>query len=271
MPAADLDRYGLSNSLKLATRRAVKQILTKQVVFDEIIIDGTVNFLRDTPLSDRATILKKADLLVKEVSAASIIAKVARDQYMIDLAKQYPVYGFDKHMGYGTAFHRKALAENGICPEHRKSFRPIRELMVQFEDQIVKEEPDQPKVDRFEQEDNITINNSTSSGQRGEQIIAKHLQNLGHSIIARNYKTKTYEIDIISVHGDKIYFTEVKYRQNQNHGTALDQINQVKLKRMQTAAESFMASNKAFQKYQPQLAAGTVAGNEYTFEDWFVI
>lgn len=127
--ASEIDRYGLSNSLKLATRRAVKEVLATRVPFDEIIIDGTVNFLKDTPLSDRVTVLKKADFLVKEVSAASIIAKVARDTYMVQISQQYPEYGFEKHVGYGTAAHRQALQLHGVCAEHRRSFRPIRELI----------------------------------------------------------------------------------------------------------------------------------------------
>ena len=99
--ASELDRIGLSAALKLATRRAVKPVLAQLSTQSpksapvDIIIDGTVNFLSTTPLVDRVTVLKKADALVKEVSAASIIAKVARDQYMINLAGEYPAYGFE--------------------------------------------------------------------------------------------------------------------------------------------------------------------------------
>lgn len=89
-------------------------------------------FSRDTPLESLVSTLPKADLLVREVSAASIIAKVARDRYMAEIALQYPAYGFEKHVGYGTALHKNALLEHGPCPEHRQSFRPIREIIAQM-------------------------------------------------------------------------------------------------------------------------------------------
>ena len=92
--------------------------------FSEIIIDGTMNFLAGTPLEKYVSTLKKGDLLVKEISAASIIAKVERDRYMIELSKKYPGYGFEKHVGYGTGLHQRMMEELGLTPEHRKSFRP---------------------------------------------------------------------------------------------------------------------------------------------------
>lgn len=265
--ASEIDRYGLSNSLKLATRRAVKEVLATRVPFDEIIIDGTVNFLKDTPLSDRVTVLKKADFLVKEVSAASIIAKVARDTYMVQISQQYPEYGFGKHVGYGTAAHRQALQLHGVCAEHRRSFRPICELIDAKQDpsctlpssRILS--PDSPQA----------TPSAVSRGHFGETMIANYLQQQGHRIIAHNHRTKSYEIDIISLLHDKIYFTEVKYRQNSDHGTALEQINSLKHKQIKYAAESFLSQNPQFQKYQPTLAAGIVMGAEYTQIDWLVL
>lgn len=265
--ASEIDRYGLSNSLKLATRRAVREVLATRVPFDEIIIDGTVNFLKDTPLSDRVTVLKKADFLVKEVSAASIIAKVARDTYMVQISQQYPEYGFEKHVGYGTAAHRQALQLHGVCAEHRRSFRPIRELIDAKQDpsctlppsRILS--PDSPQA----------TPSAASRGHLGETMIANYLQQQGHRIIACNHRTKSYEIDIISLLHDKIYFTEVKYRQNSDHGTALEQINSLKHKQIKYAAESFLSQNPQFQKYQPTLAAGIVTGEEYDQIDWLVL
>ena len=124
--AEELDEIGLSMALCKACREAVKQI---HVPFHEIVIDGTVNFLRDTPLASHVQVLKKADLLVPEVSAASIVAKVARDNYMYKLAEKYPGYGFEKHVGYGTAAHKAAIEKLGVCPEHRKSFRPVAQYV----------------------------------------------------------------------------------------------------------------------------------------------
>ena len=86
--ARELDDVGMSQALRLATRRAVKQIQAQckenNVAFDEIIIDGTVNFLANTALERYVTVMTKADDLIPSVSAASIIAKVARDQVMAE-------------------------------------------------------------------------------------------------------------------------------------------------------------------------------------------
>lgn len=143
IPAKELDQIGLSNALKLATRRAVcellkldpkqneanlKNINLENLPFDEIIIDGTMNFLKGTPLENMVTFMPKADAKIKEVSAASIIAKVARDDYMKNLAEKYPQYGFEKHVGYGTAAHKAALEKFGPCDEHRISFKPVAHI-----------------------------------------------------------------------------------------------------------------------------------------------
>ena len=128
----EIDEFGLSESLKLATRRAVEEVQKQKVPFTEIIIDGTQNFLKGTKLENYVTTLKKGDLLIKEISAASIIAKVARDHYMKDLAEKYPGYGFEKHVGYGTKLHKEMLAKFGPCPEHRFSFAPVAALCSGF-------------------------------------------------------------------------------------------------------------------------------------------
>jgi ribonuclease HII len=73
-----------------------------------------------------------ADGSVPEASAASIVAKVARDTYMAEVAAlEYPQYGFDRHVGYGTALHIVALQEHGVTPIHRRSYKPIRQLLLQ--------------------------------------------------------------------------------------------------------------------------------------------
>jgi len=123
--ADELDRIGLSQSLILATKRALSQI---QTPYHEIIIDGTVNFLRGTPHGEYVTTLKKADMLVPSVSAASILAKVARDAYMTEQNKLYSQYGFDSHVGYGTARHRAAIDLHGLTPLHRRTFASLGKI-----------------------------------------------------------------------------------------------------------------------------------------------
>ena len=232
--AEELDRIGLSQALCKAARTAVKQI---KVPFHEIVIDGTVNFLRDTPLAGHVQVLKKADLLVPEVSAASIVAKVARDEYMYKLAEKYPGYGFEKHVGYGTAAHKAALEKLGPCPEHRKSFKPIAQY----------------------------VGSTREKGDRGESAVCDYLRELGHEIVARNWKNKFCEIDVISRFNGVLCFTEVKYRRA---GGGLDAINKKKLQQMRFAAEMYLQQNGGGAAI---LAAAEVAGDNYQVTDFLVL
>lgn len=122
----DIDNWGITASVKRAMELALEAI---KVPYDEVIIDGNINYLPGV-LSARAVI--KADDSVPAASAASIVAKVARDNYMSKVAaKEYPAYGFDKHVGYGTALHITALAEFGVLDGvHRKSYKPIQQLVL---------------------------------------------------------------------------------------------------------------------------------------------
>ncbi len=234
----ELDEIGMSAALRLATRRAVEKIQSEKVPFNEIIIDGISNFLVGTKLEKYATTMKKADFLIKEVSAASIVAKVERDNYMKDLAKKYPGYGFEKHVGYGTAAHQKAMEELGLTPEHRRSFAPVKKL----------------------------VKTTKEIGDSGENLVAEYLEKMGHEILFRNYKTKMFEIDIVSKMNEKIYFTEVKTRKNSDHGSAREMVTKKKLEQMTFAANSFMKFEKMNQKYM--LAVGTVENGNI---DWFEV
>jgi ribonuclease HII len=95
--------------------------------YEQIIVDGDYNFFADDP---RSSALIGADNSVPAVSAASIVAKVARDKYMADAALQFPGYGFERHVGYGTAAHSLALKTLGITELHRRSFKPIQAFVV---------------------------------------------------------------------------------------------------------------------------------------------
>lgn len=116
--AWEIDDLGLSAALELAYRRAVKTLPK----IDEIIIDGNVNYLANHAFS-RCVI--KADETIGCVGAASVIAKVARDEYMAQLGRVFPDYGFERHVGYGTKKHIEGIKRHGLCRHHRRSYKPI--------------------------------------------------------------------------------------------------------------------------------------------------
>lgn len=216
-----IDEYGLSWALRAATRIAVGQITAE---YDEIIIDGTVKLLDDP----RVSTLKQADLLIPSVSAASIIAKVARDRYMAKMDHAFQGYGFAQHVGYGTAAHRGALDKYGATPIHRMSFAPL----ARYGDVVpMQAEASRPsKVER-------------TSGRRAELAAADFLTQQGYEILQQNWRTKWCEIDIVAHKDGVIHFVEVKYRKNTKAGDGLAAITPTKLRQMKKAAEIWTQVN----------------------------
>jgi ribonuclease HII len=126
---AEVDALGLTVAVSLAMHRAVLQI---NVPYDEILIDGNFDYLAEHALQAVIKTLVKADDLVPAVSAASIVAKVARDNFMAEQARLYPEYGFENHVGYGTAAHSSALQKYGVTAIHRRSYKPIQKLEHEY-------------------------------------------------------------------------------------------------------------------------------------------
>ncbi len=120
--AHEIDELNILHATMLAMQRAVKSLKIRPHF---VLVDG--NRLPALDIPARAVV--KGDLLVAEISAASILAKVARDQEMRELDQQFPQYEFAKHKGYPTKLHMQKLAELGALPQHRRSFAPVRKLL----------------------------------------------------------------------------------------------------------------------------------------------
>jgi ribonuclease HII len=118
----EIDRLNILKASLLAMKRAVEQL---NISSGHIVVDGV--FKIPDVIGFKQTPLIKGDLRCAPVAAASIVAKVTRDQYMADLAKEYPHYDFEIHKGYSTKTHKERIAVHGASPEHRKTFQGVRE------------------------------------------------------------------------------------------------------------------------------------------------
>ena len=120
---AEVDRLNILQASLLAMQRAVAELLIRP---DKVLVDG--NKCPDLPCVVEAIV--GGDGKVASIAAASILAKTVRDAGMLELHARYPEYGFDRHMGYPTALHLKALQEHGVSPVHRRSFGPVAQMVL---------------------------------------------------------------------------------------------------------------------------------------------
>jgi len=119
----EIDRLNILQATLLAMRRAVLGLRLKPKM---VLVDGNRLPTLDMP----AEAIVKGDALVPAISAASILAKVHRDRWCVQVDEQYPQYGFAGHKGYGTALHMAALREHGACIHHRRSFAPVARVLA---------------------------------------------------------------------------------------------------------------------------------------------
>ena len=118
----EIDAINILQASLLAMRRAVESLATQP---DEILVDG----LHCPKVAMRARAIVKGDSKEPAISAASILAKVARDREMRKLHEKFPCYGFNLHKGYPTAAHLAALCEHGVSPVHRRSYAPVIKIL----------------------------------------------------------------------------------------------------------------------------------------------
>jgi uncharacterized protein (TIGR00252 family) len=183
----DIDSLGIVRATKMAMTRAISGLSVNP---DHLIIDSLP--LPEAGLPFRAIV--KGDALCRSVSAASIVAKVARDDHMNMEDSKYPGYGFARHKGYGTSDHLKQLVRLGPCPIHRRSFAPVRVLV-------------QPLVE-------IDPHKAMTRGRAAEDAVVQYLENRGYRVVERNFTCRWGEIDLVAYQGKTIAFVEVKARRS---------------------------------------------------------
>lgn len=119
---AEIEQFNILQASLLAMQRAIGRLRIQPQL---ILVDGLIAPYFTYPTY---TIIS-GDALDNSISAASIVAKVSRDRLMLRLHRKYPLYGFDRHKGYATPAHIKALSIHGVSPVHRKTFAPVSELI----------------------------------------------------------------------------------------------------------------------------------------------
>lgn len=241
--AKEIDGLGISQALKLAAERALAELDSELLAgVEQFIVDGISDFVGDP----RVSTMKQADLLIPSVSAAAILAKVARDRYMTELATdaRYHQYGFDKHVGYGTKAHHQAILAHGVSDQHRRSFRPMSELVG------------------FVRPDAGSVTTTKDIGNWGERAVVDWLEARDFTILSRNWRTKMFEIDIVAQLDQTIYLIEVKTRKNADFGGGAAALNRWKLDRLQLAATAVL---KKHPEAEVRLVASLVTGRPEDF------
>lgn len=206
--AEEIDNFNILQ----ATFKAMREALTRLSPRPQfLLIDGN-HRLPETDIPQLA--LVKGDSLSLSISAASILAKVTRDEIMMGLEDKFPQYGFSRHKGYGTIRHEQALRRFGPSAQHRFSFQPVAESCRQFSRKLL--------------------------GRKGEEMASRFLEEKGYKVIGRNIRTRFGEIDIVAKDKETIAFIEVKTRRSDTFGRGEEAISLLKQRRMAKVAVQFM-------------------------------
>ena len=214
--AAEIDKTNILQATQQAMKMALGRLKPRP---DQAVIDG--HALPTQIIPNKGVI--KGDQTIDVIKAASIIAKVTRDNMMEQYDIIFPAYGFRKHKGYGTREHMDKLRLNKACVIHRKSFKPVASAM--------------PTLSWLRKEDGI--------GQWGEQTAAVYLVERGYEIVAMNVHCDPYgEIDIIAEKDGIIIFVEVKTYSKKQLGTPAQNIDQNKLKKLEAAIHKYVVDMK---------------------------
>ena len=230
VPSDRIDELGIVPATKMAMREAIRAIRWR---IDFLLVDAVTNIGIATPSKS----IIRGDSKSLSIAAASILAKVTRDRIMTDeLEAQHPGYGFAQHKGYGTAAHMNALHKLGPCPVHRRSFKPVAQLIADKSWAALGATSASNIAQRGE------MNLPKGLGLSAEDAAVNHLRQLGYRIIDRNYKTRHGEIDIIAKFGPEWVFVEVKGRNTTKFGSPAEAFTPAKLHRIENVALAYLAS-----------------------------
>ena len=225
-----VDMLGIVPATKSAMRHAIRECGTR---IDFLLIDAVTNIGIATPSKS----IIRGDSKSLSIAAASIVAKVYRDRIMSKVMEsRHPGYGFAAHKGYGTKSHLEALAELGPCPIHRRSFKPVSQMIA---DQSWDALGD-TSVSNISGRGGLRL--PSGMGKNAEDAAVEHLRTRKYVILARNYKTRQGEIDIIAEHNDSLVFIEVKARGSAKFGSPIESITPSKLRRLEYVATSYIAA-----------------------------
>ena len=209
--AAEIDKTNILQATQQAMKMALGRLKPRP---DQAVIDG---YALPTQIIPNKGVIK-GDQTVDVIKAASIIAKVTRDNMMEQYDIIFPVYGFKKHKGYGTREHMDKLQLNKACAIHRKSFKPVAAAM--------------PTLSWLRKEGRIE--------QWGEQVAAVYLIDRGYEILSMNVYCSPYgKIDIIAEMDGIIIMVEVDTYSKKQLGTPTQNIDQNKLKKLEAAINKY--------------------------------
>jgi ribonuclease HII len=205
----EIEKLNILRASQLAMNRAIAALNPAPV---RALIDGNSNAYIDIA----SEVIIGGDGKIPAISAASIIAKVSRDRYMLDLDGQYPQYAFAKHKGYGTKLHYERLAEFGPSPVHRMSF--LKSIHNKHTE----------------------VPATKSIGDFGEDVACEYLVSKGFKILDRNFRTEYGEIDVVSADTEYIAFVEVKTRSSTEFGHASEAVDSRKQEKLKLAAQEWL-------------------------------
>ncbi|HHU53549.1 MAG TPA: ribonuclease HII [Clostridiaceae bacterium] len=207
---------------------------------DLLLIDA--ERLQDERLPAQRSI-KHGDAVSNSIAAASVLAKVSRDNFMIAMDEIYPEYQFAKHKGYATAAHYAAIKKHGICELHRLSF--LHKLRLGS----TKNQKHRTYPERENDHNSDTMKMSATSTNKGvsaENQVAKNLTDVGYKVLEQNFWLRPYgEIDLILQKNKRLCFVEVKSRQSSNYKEqAIGALDDNKKWRIKKLAEYYAISRK---------------------------